>query len=84
MDANSVTTSIQSALQTLESNPIIPLVASGGLTVWIITNLKNIYHVVKDFVVSLISFNIHNAYEDNRGLGYYTNNKQLIFNKIIS
>jgi len=71
-------------MKTLESNPLIPLIASGGLTVWLITNLKNIWHLVSSFIVSLISFNVHNAYEDNRGCGYCTRDNQLVFNKIVS
>ena len=84
MDINNITAVVQSVMKTLESNPLIPLIASGGLTVWVITNLKSIWHLVSNFAVSLISFNIHNAYEDNRGYGYCTRESQQIFNKIIS
>lgn len=84
MDINSVSETIQSTLKTLESNPIIPIVASGGLTVWIITNLKLIYRNLKDFIVSLISFCLFNSYEDNRGTYYSIRQQQLMFNKIVS
>lgn len=71
-------------MKTFESNPIIPLIASGGLTVWVISNLKTIYYAVKNFIMSLISFNIHNAYEDTRGFGYNTKRVQLIFNDFLN
>ena len=80
---DSITTvmnTIQASLKSFESNPIIPLIASGGLTVWVITNLKVIFATIKRFVVSLISFNLFNSYEDN----YYTKNIQLFFNEIVS
>ena len=75
-----VMNTIQASLKSFESNPIIPLIASGGLTVWVITNLKVIFATIKRFVVSLISFNLFNSYEDN----YYTKNIQLFFNEIVS
>lgn len=84
MDINSLFETIQSTLKTFESNPIIPIVASGGLTVWLITNLKLIYNTLKGFMVSLISFNLFNSYEDNRGNYYSIKSHQLIFNKIVS
>lgn len=80
---DSITTvmnTIQASLKSFESSPIIPLIASGGLTVWVITNLKVIFATIKRFVVSLISFNLFNSYEDN----YYTKNIQLFFNEIVS
>ena len=80
---DSITTvmnTIQASLKSFESSPIIPLIASGGLTVWVITNLKVIFATIKRFVVSLISFNLFNSYEDN----YYTRNIQLFFNEIVS
>lgn len=84
MDINSVTNSLQAIMQQLQSNPIIPLIASGGLTVWIITNLKSIWSVVRDFIVSLISFDIFNTYEDNTAQGYCLKWRQTIFNKLLT
>lgn len=84
MDINSLSETIQSTLKTLESNPIIPIVASGSLTVWVISNLKTIYTTLRNFIISLISFNLFNSYEDNRGNFYNIKSHQLVFNKIVS
>lgn len=84
MDINSISETIQSTLKTFESNPIIPIVASGGITVWVISNLKAIYRTLRDFIISLISFNLFNSYEDNRGNFYNVKSHQLVFNKIVS
>ena len=50
--------------QILQSNQLIGAIASGGLVVWIISNLKNIYYTVRNLLVSLFSFSINNVTED--------------------
>lgn len=66
-------TSGQSALTT---------VASGGLIVWLITNLKTIWGHLVDAVKACISFTITNQYEINRNKDL--SNFQQAFNEIIS
>lgn len=47
-------------------NSTVATVASGGLIVWCITNLKNFWHTFLDALQALVSFTITNQYELNR------------------
>ena len=48
----------------LASNQIIGTVAGGSIVVWIVSNIKTIFFTVKRWVISWISFNINNLYEE--------------------
>ena len=66
----------------LASNQIIGTVAGGSIVVWLVSNIKTIFFTVKRWVISWISFNINNLYEE---MSYGTSNwKQCIFNQIIT
>ena len=67
--------------QILQSNQLIGAIASGGLVVWIISNLKNIYYTVRNLLVSLFSFSINNVTED---VGHEDSARQTAFEQIIS
>lgn len=69
MDIGAAVETLKQTMTTFESNPVIPLIASGGLTVWLISNLKSIFGAVKDLILTLVSFNVFNTYEDNRANG---------------
>ena len=68
----------------IETNSIIPAVASGGMVVWLISNLKEIFNFAKDFVTSLISFVIYNTYTDERGFGHEMYDRQIAFDQLVS
>ena len=52
--------------QLFAGNNAVATVASGGLVVWCITNLKTFWRMFLDAVQALISFTITNQYELNR------------------
>lgn len=62
---------------------LAPLFMSGGITVWLIANLKNIWSKFTAAVLSVISFTVVNKHEDARGRGGCLFIKQRMFNKII-
>ena len=74
----------QEMLDFLTNNPVIPTVASGGIVVWLITNIKSIFFMVKDGITSLISFTVYNNYADERGFGHEMYDKQVAFDRIVS
>lgn len=84
MDINTCIDTLKQTMTTFESNPVIPLIASGGLTVWLISNLKSIFGAVKDLILALVSFNVFNTYEDNRANGSWVTTKQQLFEKIVN
>lgn len=62
---------------------LAPLFMSGGITVWLIANLKNIWAKFAAAVLSVISFTVVNKHEDARGRGGCLFIKQRMFNKVI-
>ena len=84
MDIGAAVETLKQTMTTFESNPVIPLIASGGLTVWLISNLKSIFGAVKDLILALVSFNVFNTYEDNRANGSWVTTKQQLFEKIVN
>lgn len=79
-------TELINQLKTLaEQNQILTTITSGSLVVWLVSNLKNIFFTIKYWITELISFNIHNLYEDT---GNQPNNKtakkQVILNNLVS
>ena len=75
---------IETLIEYLKTNPVIPTVASGGVVVWLFANLKSILYFIRDAVISLISFVVYNNYEDARGCGQILYDKQVAFDTIIS
>jgi SpoVK/Ycf46/Vps4 family AAA+-type ATPase len=73
------------AIKSMDYIKIIPLLASGGITVWLIGQLSKILSAIKNIILQLISFTIVNIHEDARASGgcLYTY-KQMIFNEVIS
>ena len=69
---------------TVAAASLAPLFMSGGITVWLIANLKNIWSKFISALLSVVSFTVINQYEDSRGKGGYLYKKQKIFNKVIS
>lgn len=55
----------------LASNQIIGTVAGGSIVVWLVSNIKTIFFTIKRWVISWISFNINNLYEE---MSYGTSN----------
>lgn len=62
---------------------LAPLFMSGGIMVWLIANLKNIWAKFTAAVLSIISFTVVNKHEDARGHGGCLFIKQKMFNKVI-
>lgn len=62
---------------------LAPLFMSGGITVWLIANLKNIWAKFASAVLSVISFTVVNKYEDARGRGLCLYIRQKMFNEVI-
>lgn len=83
MDINASIETLKQTMAAFESNPVIPLIASGGLTVWLISNLKSIFSGIKNGVLALVSFTVFNTYEDNRTNGGWMTAKQQFFEKIV-
>ena len=75
---------LEQAIKFLETNPILPTVASGGIVVWLISNLKEIFNLAKDLVTSLISFVVYNTYTDERGFGHGMYDRQIAFDRLVS
>lgn len=77
--------SILEAFKTMDFVAIIPLIASGGITVWLITQLSRIFNLTKNIITQLISFTILNTHGDDRAsCGPTFTNEQMVFNDIIS
>lgn len=56
---------IITALKTLvDSNQFISAIASGGIVVWIVSNIKSIYYTIRNFIEDIISFSIYNLVEE--------------------
>ena len=68
----------------LATASLAPIFMSGGITVWLVANIKSIWNKVTSGVLSIISFTLVNQYEDGRGKGNYLFEKQRVFNKTIS
>lgn len=75
---------LETLLEYLKTNPVIPTVASGGVVVWLFANLKSILFFLRDTIVSLISFVVYNNYEDARGCGQDLYDRQVAFDAIVS
>lgn len=71
-------------LELLKSNQVLSTVASGGLIVWLITNLKSMLFYAKSFVISIISFVVYNNYTDERGFGHGMYDEQIAFDNIVT
>lgn len=74
-------------LNSLNISTIIPLIMSGGITVWFISQLKNIWSIIKNLFIQCISFTIHNSCIDERNSGgshYSFTEKQQFFDLIIT
>ena len=86
MDISFLTSNLQNTLQWVQTNPLIVTLMSGGAVVWLFSNIRNIWHMVVNAINVIISFNIYNTYEDNRGT--YDNNtlkiRQTIFNNFLT
>lgn len=57
---------------------------SGGVTVWLVSQLRHILAVAKNLFVQCISFTIYNAFHDARSYGNFAGSDQVIFNAMIS
>ena len=68
----------------LATASLAPIFMSGGITVWLVANIKSIWNKVISGILSIISFTLVNQYEDGRGKGNYLFEKQSVFNKTIS
>lgn len=68
----------------LAAASLAPIFMSGGITVWLIANIKSIWRKITSGVLSIISFMLVNQYEDGRGRGNILFQKQRVFNKTIS
>ena len=68
----------------LATASLAPIFMSGGITVWLVANIKSIWNKVTSGILSIISFTLVNQYEDGRGKGNYLFEKQSVFNKTIS
>lgn len=82
----SLSSNMQDAITWVQTNPLIVTLMSGGAVVWLFGNIKNIWHIAVNAVNALISFNIYNTYEDNRGT--FSDNilkiRQVIFNNFLT
>ena len=76
--------SVGDIIRYLESNPILPTVASGGIAVWLISNIRNIFGTAVGWITNLISFVVYNNYTDERGFGHGMYEKQIAFDSIVS
>jgi len=71
-------------LNTLVSNnQILSTIAGGSVIVWLVSNIKAIFFKTVDFIKSIVSFNIVNVYEDNRGSGHGITREQEAFLEFI-
>lgn len=79
-------TELLSNIQTIvQNNQILSTIAGGSVIVWLVTNIKAAFHMTVNAVTSMISFNIFNYYEDERGVpGGRLFTKQKMFNEILS
>ena len=86
MDISILTGNLQQSIQWVQTNPLIVTLMSGGAVVWLFSNLRNIWHKIISAVNAIISFNIYNTYEDNRG--QFADNmlkiRQIIFNNFLT
>lgn len=81
MDGNIWTMLMEQVQQLFNSNQLVGAIASGGLVVWVISNLKNIYYNIRNLLISIFSFSINNITED---VGHEDSARQTAFEQIIS
>lgn len=84
MEISSLSASLSDVMTSLRSNPILPLIASGGITVWLISNMKMLASAVWNFFIATISFTVFNMYEDDRVHGSVVCERQYAFNNLVS
>lgn len=65
---------INQFLSSTDGASIVPIVASGGLTVWLISNIKLFFSYLRALFLTIISFRLENRFEDRRGKAYYIGN----------
>ena len=68
-----------------QQNQVLSTVAGGSVIVWLVSNIKMIWNKFVWAVTSLISFQIVNIYEDNRGGGggWSVTDAQCAFNEFV-
>lgn len=77
---------VLTAVKNMDIATIIPLIASGGITVWLISQLSKIFNCIKKIILQIISFKIYNIHSDDRGseCGRLFTNSQVAFDNIIT
>lgn len=76
---------VQSINTLVQQNQILSTVAGGSVIVWVVSHIKSIFTSIVNAVKALISFQIVNVYEDNRGgNGRLLSPAQLGFNMFLS
>ena len=67
-----------------EQNGIFTTIAGGSVIVWLIGNIKTMWHMLVVAVKSVVSFDVVNTYEDKRCVGWSLTPRQMAFNELVA
>lgn len=77
MDINALTMTFSGLVSSIESNPLIITLCSGGIIWVIVSHITSIFWAIKNFITDLISFTVTNTYTLDRGCVFPTAQKDI-------